>query len=99
MSTRTQVIIHSAVLSLIDDRSVLMFKVCRWESPTVSQCRQERVGSGVDSLVSRQPPQLARHHTHALRSQAELSCLDTDLPPTVEEPVQRYESAFFKIKE
>lgn len=30
MSMCTQVIIHSGMVSLIDDRSVLMFKVCRW---------------------------------------------------------------------
>ncbi len=55
MSTCTQVIIHAGMVSLIDDRSALMFKVCRWESPTVSHCRQERVGSRVDSLYQDTP--------------------------------------------
>lgn len=66
MSTCTQVIIHSGMLSLIDDRSVLMFKVCRWESPSVSHCREERVGSRVDCLHRDTPTgwdhRLSFHH-------------------------------------
>ena len=66
MSMRTQVIIHSGMLSLIDDRSALMFKVCRWESPTVSQRRQERVGSRLDSPYRDTPTGSPSHtHTHA----------------------------------
>lgn len=63
MSTCAQVIIHFRMLSLIDSRSVLMFKVCRWESPTALQRRQERVGSRVD-YPYRSTPTDSPPHTH-----------------------------------
>jgi len=90
----TQVIIHSGMLSLIDERRVSTFKVCMRESPTVSRCRRERVGSRIDSPY-RDTPTGSPSHTHTLRSQAELSCFNTDLPPTVEETVHRYEIVAF----
>lgn len=63
-----------------------------WESPTVSHRRQERVGSRADSPYRNTPTGSPSHTlTHALRSQAELSCFNTDLLPAVEETVHRYE--------
>lgn len=98
MSMCTQVIIHSGMLSLILDRNVLMFKVCKWESPSVCGAADRReLAAGLTPRI--QTPPLARHHTHALRSQAELSCFNTDLLPTVEETVHRSEIVALKKKE
>lgn len=63
MSMRTQVIIHSGMLSLIDDRSMLMFKVCKLGKSRCAVLQMgERAGSGVDSLY-RDTPTGSPSHT------------------------------------
>lgn len=56
--------IYNPLLDAVINRQRLMFKVCRWESPTVSLCRRERVGSRVD-YPYRDNPTGSHTHTHA----------------------------------
>lgn len=90
ISTCAQVIRLSGPLSLIDNRRVLMFKVCG-KVPQYRTADRRELAAELTPRI--ETPPLARHHTltHALRSQAELSCFNTDLLPAVEETVHRYE--------
>lgn len=57
--------IYNPLLDAVINRQQLMFKVCRWESPTVSLCRQERVGSRVDYPYQDNPTG-SHTHTHTV---------------------------------